>query len=161
MRRSAVTLAVRGLARQPHTSACGERFRELMKDDAKKKLPDQKRAEYDRRWEDKMCRRIARKEERHVEEDVKKRRSESSVIKVPSLKYRQCTINVPLTYHSRTIHGPFTYHLCTIHVSLTCHSRASMSHQRAINVPLTYHSRAINAATTYHSRTSIIPFTYH
>ena len=48
----------RGLARQAHTPACRERFRELMKDDAKKRLADQKRAEYDRRWEDKMWKKL-------------------------------------------------------------------------------------------------------
>ena len=52
-----------------------------MKDDAKKKLAEQKRAEYDRRWEDKMWRKIARREERHVEDEAKRRRSDSTIIK--------------------------------------------------------------------------------
>ena len=56
----------RGLARQAHTPACRERFRELMKDDAREKLAEQKKAEYDQRWEDKIWRKIARAEERHI-----------------------------------------------------------------------------------------------
>ena len=68
----------RGLARQAHTPACRERFRNLMKDDAKKKLAEQKKAEYDRRWEDKMWRKIARRDEKQMEEEeeAKRRRNQ-------------------------------------------------------------------------------------
>ena len=77
----------RGLARQAHTPACRERFRELMKDDARKKLAEQKKAEYDRRWEDKMWRKIIRREERCMEEGAKRCRSEWLVTEVGMLRW--------------------------------------------------------------------------
>ena len=64
----------RALARQVHTQAFRERFRELIKDDAKKKLAEEKRKEYDRRWEDKMWRKIVRKDEKLLEGENKRRR---------------------------------------------------------------------------------------
>ena len=62
----------RGLARQPHTGACRERFRGLMKDEAKVLLQTEKRKEFERAELERQARRFLKKEEkkRKAEEDA-------------------------------------------------------------------------------------------
>ena len=59
----------RGLGRQPHTEACRERFRELMREEAKVKLAQSRRQEF----EEKELEKKRRKEERKQEKAQKKR----------------------------------------------------------------------------------------
>jgi hypothetical protein len=52
------------VGRQPHNDACRERFRGLMRDEARTQLADQKKEEFEKRVEDEMWKEIARKQER-------------------------------------------------------------------------------------------------
>ena len=54
----------RGLGRQPHTEACRERFRTLMRDDAKVKLAQSRRDDFAARETERKRRKETRKEER-------------------------------------------------------------------------------------------------
>ena len=62
----------RGLGRQPHTDACRERFRGLMRDEAKVQYAEAKRKEFEQKQVDKR----RRKEEKKEEKSQRKRKAE-------------------------------------------------------------------------------------
>lgn len=62
----------RGLGRQPHSKACRERFRSLMKDDAKVQLAKTKRQEF----EEAQMEKKRKKEERREQNSQRKRKAE-------------------------------------------------------------------------------------
>ena len=65
----------RGLGRQPHTDACRERFRDLMKDEVKVKQSEERKREFEERQKDKKGRRKRRKKtERGRRKEKKKRK---------------------------------------------------------------------------------------
>ncbi len=59
----------RGLARQPHSEGCRERFRELMKEDAKVKNTNERKREFDEKE-------VERKRTKEEKKEEKKRRRE-------------------------------------------------------------------------------------
>ena len=73
----------RGLARQPHNDRCRERFRELLKDEARTKLAGAKRKEFEKRIEDETWARIIRKQgksmKREAQEEAHRRAGPSEV----------------------------------------------------------------------------------
>ena len=65
----------RGLGRQPHTEGCRERFRKLMQDEAKVKLAQSRKEEFEEKEATKKKRKAAKKEDkarrkRDAEEDT-------------------------------------------------------------------------------------------
>ena len=62
---------------QAHTNVCRERFRGLMKEDAKKRLADTKMEEYNKRIEKKVEKKMARAEEKKKGLEEKKRRRDA------------------------------------------------------------------------------------
>ena len=62
----------RGLARQPHSNACRERFRELLKGDAKMKNAEKRKQEFD----EKVAKKVAKKEIKQAEKERKRRQED-------------------------------------------------------------------------------------
>ena len=62
----------RGLGRQPHTSGCREKIREAMKKEARAKLAEQKKEEFEQRVKDKMWRKLVRRQDKEQEKRKEK-----------------------------------------------------------------------------------------
>ena len=63
-----------GVARQPHTEACRERFRSLMKEEMKVKNAEVRKEEFERKVEERKAKRDRRrkeKEDKEAQEEVK------------------------------------------------------------------------------------------